>query len=443
MRYAPAVNRTYRRWLAFAAAKARRLGATVKQAVLTDVDVTEETREADLAEAGAFTRSAGRMRGGMAKVAQIRAYLDGSEGGIAPEARAVFGRLWDKMPGDEPAAIRQVIVEDLGAPPEQLFARWDDQPIAAASLGQVHAAEDAAGAHLAVKVQYPGVAEALRADVASRGLLRRVVGADLGETIGPEALERLRDQLLGELDYLAEARNLERFAVAYAGDPEIVVPRVVRDRSAARVLTMERLEGMPLPELARTGTQDERNRVARTLLRFAIGAPLAHAMLNGDPNPGNYLVLDARAGRVGFVDFGCVVELPEELAAAERQLWLAMIHRDGEALRHAAHREGLVNDAPTFDGAVWREWERTLAGPFLARGEVELTPADAGKLIDLSSQLLRARQLDLPAGSLLLWRQRLGALSVIASLRPRLDVRRVLAELLVDRHPVPLLDRYP
>ncbi|MDB4967044.1 MAG: hypothetical protein JWN44_2733 [Myxococcales bacterium] len=434
------MDRRYRRWLAFASARLTRAMATARQAVLTDVDVTTDQRVANLAEAEAFAASAAELGAAVAKIAQVRAYLDVAGVATTGEARAMLARLWDRMPPRPASVIRGVVEAELGAPIADRFAKWDDTPIAAASLGQVHAAEDADGKRFAVKVQYPGVAESLRDDLSSASLLRRVVGAQLGPGAATDTLEVMRAQLLGELDYVAEAGWLERFRLLLGADKTIAVPRVDRARSTARVLTMERLDGQTLPALADGGDLEARNRAATAIFRFAFGAPLQHGIFNADPHPGNYLVLD---GAIGFVDFGSAAELTPEMRAADHQLFLSMIHRDGEALRHAANLEGLVADAKVFEGSIWREWEQTLAAPFLRRGEVTLSPAHVGRVITLTGELLRARRIALPPGAMLLWRQRLGALAVLAGLRPKLNFRKLLAGLLDDgRNPIVLYDRW-
>jgi predicted unusual protein kinase regulating ubiquinone biosynthesis (AarF/ABC1/UbiB family) len=434
-------SRRYQRWLAFAAAQLKRATATAKQAVLSDVDVTADKRAADLAEAAAFASAAGELGAAMAKVAQVRAYLDVAGAAATPEARALLSRLWDRMPPRDPAEIRRVVENTLGSPLSKHFTEWDDRPLAAASLGQVHAATGG-GERLAVKVQYPGVAEALRDDLASPKMLERLLGGELSENAAADALDVLRAQLLSELDYAAEAKHLQRFARAYANDKSIIIPRVDLSRSGDRVLSMQRLDGMPLAEFE-SQPQAERDAVAATIFRFGVGAPLAHGCFNADPHPGNYLVLDGAAGKVGFVDFGSVAELPDEMRAADKQLWLALIHRDGEALRHAAHRQGLVAAADTFESATWREWERAFGEPFLTRKETELSPPQVTTLIARTGELLRLRRIALPPGAIVLWRQRLGMLSVLAGLRPKLRFRQLLAELLDDgRNPIPLFDRW-
>lgn len=429
------MSRRLKRFAAFARARWKRLSTTVARAVLTDTDVTTDTAAADHAEAQALADAAMAMRAGVAKIAQLRAYLDPT----APDAaRTLLSRLWDHMPADAPEAVRRVVTEDLG-PLERHFAEWDDQPLAAASLGQVHAARAHDGTRLAVKVQYPGVAEALAADLASKDVLKRLVGAGLGEAVAREALDVLEAQIRDELDYEKERESLERFRLVCASDPSIVIPRGHRALSSKRVLTMDRLDGRPLAAVM-DDAPAARTRTAEVLFRFAFGTPLRHGIANADPNPGNYLVLDE--GRVGFVDFGCVVAHSEEVQAQDRRLWLSMIHRDGETLRHAAHEQGLIARAEILDSTTWREWEEALAAPFLAR-DYALEPAHAQRLIELTSKLVRARAIELPAPVLLLWRQRLGALAVISRLRPRLPFRALLAELLDDRkHPIPLAERY-
>jgi predicted unusual protein kinase regulating ubiquinone biosynthesis (AarF/ABC1/UbiB family) len=149
--------------------------------------------------------------------------------------------------------------------------------------------------------------------------------------------------------------------------------------------------------------------------------------------------------QVGFVDFGCTFELPPEIVEADRALFLAIIHRDGEELRYAAHRCGLIRkaQAQTFDSTNYRSWEQLLSAPFLTTEPAELHPSWARELTDQTWRLLKTGRIALAPAALLLWRQRLGVLAVLAGLRPRLPLRRLLADLLDDGvNPVPLYERY-
>jgi predicted unusual protein kinase regulating ubiquinone biosynthesis (AarF/ABC1/UbiB family) len=435
------VSRASERFFGQARAQWKRLSTAVRTALSTDTDVTRDRRAADGAEAEELVRTAGRMRGGLAKVAQLRAYLELEEG-LGTEARAQLAALWDRVPPDPPQAIVAVVEQDLPKPISELFAAWDDVPIAAASLGQVHAARLSNGTELAVKVQYPGIAAALDDDLRSPTLLRELVGPGLGEGAAQEALETLRGGIARELDYVAERQSIERFGRAFFGDEDIVLPRTVPDRCGPRVLAMTRLPGLPLTAFAQRADQAARDATARTLFRFALGSPLRHGLCNGDPHPGNYLVDAAAPGRVGFVDFGFVVELGE-LQAIDRRLFLAMVHRDGEALRYAAHEEGLVPKVGVFDAATWRDFERALGGPFLSRGERVFGARDAAQLTSTFTRLVRAGAVHLAPEAVVLWRQRLGFFTVLGSLNARLDFRRLLCEVLDDgKHPTPLYERY-
>src|SRR5262249_23337978 len=321
--------------------------------------------------AGGLGRSAGELRGGVAEGAQLMAYLAGPGAATEIEARRALGALWDQAPGADREAVRRVVAEDLGAPPEEVFAAWDDEPIAAASLGQVHAATSKAGVALAVKVQYPGVAEALRSDLESPRLLRRLAGSELGGALAPESVARLRDAVLAELDYAAEAAWMTRFRRALVGERAMRIPKPIPELSSGRVLSAERIAGRSLYAFAAETSDEARAAVALTLFRFAWGTPLRHRLLNADPNPGNYLVEED--GRVAFLDFGCCAELDEELVEVDRKIWRSILRRDGESLRYHVHAEGLLGRARTLDSTTYREWEHLLAVPYLGGGRFRWT----------------------------------------------------------------------
>lgn len=467
------MKRRERRLLSFLSARAQRFLVTARRMLdpSAELDEQAERTAADIAVAERLAASAGDLGAGMAKIAQLRGYLPSTAEGttLAPEAQRVLGRLWDRAPEKELAAIKAVIEADLGKPLAELFASFAEKPLAAASLGQVHAATlrddtprpkepGAPFSELAVKVQYPGAAEALRDDLEARRVLEELVGAGLGGAVDEAALAALRSQLLAELDYRAEAANLLRMRRAFGREAAVVIPRVVPALSSARVLSMELLRGRTLPSLFAGGAAAERTRVASTILRFSLRGPLRHGLVNADPNPGNYLVLSGEAAprpatdadrepppplaTVGFIDFGCVTELSEKVRAADRSLFLALIQRDGEGLRHAAYRAGLVPSPKAFDTKIYRRWERAFAEPFLSRTPFRLETGYAKELFELHTTLVHDGKLALPADALLLWRQRLGVLSVLANLRPELPARRLLADVLEEVESDELGDGY-
>src|SRR4051812_41590662 len=267
-----------------------RLWARAKQIVTTDpTHSDEDDLVPDEEAARVLAASAGRLKGGLAKVAQLAAYDPGAtlggRGGATAQARAVLAGLWDQAPAVSGDAIAGVVEADLGRPPQALFASWDPVPLAAASLGQVHAATLDDGTAVVVKVQYPGIAEALRADLDDAVFVRKLAGAELGRSIDGAALSSLADAVRGELDYRAEARALEQFAAAWADSATLRFPRVIGPRSSARVLTMTRARGKTVVETAASASPELRRHAALAIFGFAWGSPLAHGLVNADPNP--------------------------------------------------------------------------------------------------------------------------------------------------------------
>ncbi|HUQ08356.1 MAG TPA: AarF/UbiB family protein [Kofleriaceae bacterium] len=404
-----------------------RMWARAKQIVTTDpTGSADDDRIVDEAAERELAKHAGEMKAGLAKVAQLLAYTSAG----APRELA---SLWDGVPALPGVAIAHVIEEELGAPPQQLFERWDNEPIAAASLGQVHAARGKDGVEYAVKVQYPGIAEALAGDLASDGFARRLAGGELGRELSPEAIATLRDAILGETDYLAEARSLERFGAAWADDAVVRSPKVNDALSSKRVLTMERVRGIPLAALPHDDPSITAA-VATAMVRVAWGTPLQHGFFNADPNPGNYLIERTGDGgvHVWFLDFGCTVELAPDAAEADRQLWHGILDEDAfsgaEKFRMALAKSGLLRRADTLATNAHRAWERAVATPFASAEPFRWDRVYHSELADTTRGVLAQGGMAMPPSLLLLWRARLGTSAVLSMLSPRAPFRRVLRD---------------
>ena len=418
-----------------------RLWARAKQVLTTDpIGSDEDDQVIDEEAARALAAQAGRLKGGLAKVAQLAAYDPGATlgrgRGASAGARAVLGGLWDQAPGVSAGAIASVIEQDLGKAPQALFARWDAAPIAAASLGQVHAAQLHDGTEVVVKVQYPGVADNLRADLDDAGFTRKLAGAEIGASLDDGALHALADAVRDELDYAHEATMQMKFAAAWAEDRALRVPRVVRELSSPRVLTMVRARGKPIVEIAASGSPEVRAQTAAAIYRFAWGSPLVHRLLNADPNPGNFLVELEADGHalVWCLDFGCAVELGEEVRERDREMWWGLLDEDGvgaaERFRMALARSGLLRRTDTLATVAHREWEQALAAPLATHESFHWDATYAGDFAHSTRRVLVQGGLQLPAAALLLWRQRLGVSAVIGMLDARAPFRRVLLDLI-------------
>jgi len=269
----------------------------------------------------------GTLRGVAAKVGQMASYVDG----MVPEAQrdayeAALRKLRDQAPTSTSAQIRALVELELSARISELFVDWEDEPIASASIGQVHRARLADGRVVAVKVQHPGIAQAVESDLENVGMLESVVGTIVGKGVNSRGvLNEVKTRFREELDYRLEARRQVEFAQIFAGDPQIFVPQVIAERSSARVLTSEFVTGSGLDEAA-TFSEAERRAYAEALWRFVFKGNLVGGMFNADPHPGNYVFQPQ--GRIAFLDFGCVQPIHAGRLGPARALHRAAAARD-------------------------------------------------------------------------------------------------------------------
>jgi predicted unusual protein kinase regulating ubiquinone biosynthesis (AarF/ABC1/UbiB family) len=247
-------------------------------------------------------RELGQMKGAMMKVGQLLGFI---LEGLPDEAQRALATLQADAPPMAPSAAADVVRSELGDDPERVFRRWDEQPIAAASVGQVHRAVSRDGRTVAVKVQYPGVDTAIHADLANAEVLYGLFSAFALKGLDVKALvDELRQRMGDELDYRIEADNQAEFAAAYRDHPFICVPDVVPELSTQRVLTSEWIDGLAWAEFLEASDPAERDRAGEIIFRFAQGSIHRLGVFNGDPHPGNYRFL--ADGPIGFLDFGLV-----------------------------------------------------------------------------------------------------------------------------------------
>ncbi|MBT8492928.1 MAG: hypothetical protein KJO07_07690 [Deltaproteobacteria bacterium] len=417
--------------------KRRRLWASIRAAgagVLArtrEVLTTEPGGEGDAGERAAAHQQASDARaerGGLAKLAQLRAYFLGPGAARDGQARTELAALWDRA---EPAAWADVlaVLEDQLGDPDEIFEQIDTAPLASASLGQVHAALWK-GREVVVKVQYPGVAETLAGDLEDDRFVRQLFGVDSGRGMAAGA-QALREVLARELDYREEANAQRRFIAAFSGDPSLSIPGVIDECSTERVLTTERVRGRSLMEVVRAKDDDERSRLGRALLHFHFASILGHGLLNADPNPGNVLIPEQ--GPPVFIDFGAWLELDPELLGHEQQMWRSLL-MDDQVRGVVQFRSALVDSglasAAEMGSANQAEWERLLALPVLTAGSFRWSPEYAEKLVDSTSRMLRLGGLEVGSQLSVLWRARLGVASLLGALRAEVDARAVLEPLL-------------
>lgn len=277
--------------------------------------------------AEAMLKTLGEMKGLPLKIGQMASYIDGIvPPGYEERFQATLKKLQDKAPPLSPEAAETMIRSELGGAPAEVFESFEREPFAAASIGQVHRAVTKGGDKVAVKVQYPGIDKAIENDLKSVSLLETMIAPIAKKLHTRQTLDELKTVFMSELDYGREAEMADVFRAINADDPEVVIPRVHHSLSSRRVITTEFMHGQSYSEFCETADQDSRNRAGETIWRFMFRSMLRYGMLYADPHPGNYRFLGG--GRVAFLDFGCVKQLPPDLIAGMKRYMAAAMDGD-------------------------------------------------------------------------------------------------------------------
>ena len=368
----------------------------------------------------------GTMKGVLMKLGQMASYVDD---GLSPAARRTLSRLQDSVPPMSPELAAQVITGELGQPPERAFATWDPEPIAAASIGQVHRAITRDCRAVAVKVQYPGIAETIEADLGNVALLRPMLRVIAPAQDAGALVAELRDRITEELDYRREAANQQMFARYYDGHPTIHVPGVVPELSTRRVFTSELAAGARFADLA-GWPQAERDLAAETIYRFVFRSLYQAHAFNGDPHPGNYLFHGG--GQVTFLDFGLVKHFSaSELRPLSDMVRCLCVNQDPEGFRRANEEAGiLIPDAPVSTQTVVEQmavFYDVVRQPGPRTMTTEYAASVAGRLVDVRSPL--AAYVRLPRSYVILQRINLGLYALLGELSATADWRRISEEI--------------
>lgn len=409
-----------------------RWGAHKARRVFADAERQDELdREFELSTAEDVVERLGNMKGAFMKLGQMASYLDQ---GMPEHMRKTLSVLQQDAPPMSHELVVQTLTTELGQGPAELFDEFDEEPIAAASIGQVHRAMTRQGRAVAVKVQYPGVDQAIRNDLSNAEPLLRIMRRAF-PSLDPEPLvEELTARLVEEVDYRLEARNQTLFADYYRGHPYIHVPEVLPELSTGRVLTTELATGHRFDEVVEWD-QDQRDLAAETLYRFVFGSMYRLRAFNGDPHPGNYLFRPG--GQVTFLDFGLVKHFEADNIADFMRLIKAMvIENDMAAFRTEAIRQNLL--APEAEIEVADEHIREYFSHFyefvLHDGPYTTTPEYASatvRQVFASSEAAEgiARYTNMPPNYTIVQRINLGLLAVFGELRATANWRRIAEEL--------------
>ncbi len=287
------------------------------------------------ANAQRLANSLSSLRGAAMKLGQLLSLE--ADDLLPPQVSEALASLRDAGHAMPPEQLRRVLREAWGRDWTQRFQHFDFQPIAAASIGQVHAATTADGRELALKIQYPGVADSIDSDVDNLATALRLAKVLPGELDFGPLIEQAKRQLREEADYAAEAQHLRRYAAMFNDEPGVVVPRVHEDFTTQSILAMDRLHGVPLEDLCGPEHADaQRDQTAALLLRLVLREIFEFHFVQSDPNFANYLWL--RDGRIGLIDLGAGYAAPESLCLAYAHLFRASLREDRD--RAARDRPG-------------------------------------------------------------------------------------------------------
>jgi predicted unusual protein kinase regulating ubiquinone biosynthesis (AarF/ABC1/UbiB family) len=382
------------------------------------------------------------MKGAAMKLGQAFSVID--VGLVPEEHREAFqAKLAKLQTSAEPhpfKEIRKVVEQDLGERLRDAFADFSEEPIAAASIGQVHRATLHDGRDVAVKVQYPGVREAVAADLKNLGLALKLLARISPGLDTKEIAEEVRLRITDELDYEMEAANHRAIAREYRGHPFIVVPDVITDFTRERMIVTEFVDGRRFEEVR--GLPDaERDRLGEILFRFYVNGPFRHGLLNGDPHPGNSLFLDD--GRVAFVDFGFFKRLPVEEREVQRSLLRAVYARDAQQLWDISQQQGVVSSGGAEQVGHLFEMYESMCGWFLSDEPVRVTSEDATRAILEQGAMRRGGYGDvkLPAEHIVAARAYVLVLAITGQLEATNNWFRIGREVLFDERPQTELGR--
>jgi len=388
----------------------------------------------------------GTMKGAAMKLGQVMSFLD--VGLVAEEHREEFQRELAKLRDSAPTVsfkqMRRVIEDDLEEPISEVFASFEEEPIAAASIGQVYKATLLDGREVAVKVQYPGVASAVRADLQNLDMILRLLKRMAPGLDAKAIAEEIKDRIVEELDYELEAQNQRSLARIFAGHPFIVVPDVVSSLSRERVLVSEFVSGVGFEEL-KTRSQSERDRLGEIIFRFFLGCLYRHRQFSGDPHPGNFLLLDD--GRVAFLDFGLFKRMEAEPVDLELACQRAVVEGDAATLHELLATSGFLPNPERVDPEHLLAFIRDAIWWYTTSDEVvQLTPEIATQVMiessdPRSSHFREMRHQAMRPEHLFGRRMEMLTLAVLSQLRASANWHRIAREWMYGDEPVTELGR--
>jgi predicted unusual protein kinase regulating ubiquinone biosynthesis (AarF/ABC1/UbiB family) len=423
------VTRTAKVGQALGSAGARYAGTRARNVVRSDETAAAELDKRHVEAAERMVDALGQLKGAAMKIGQLASFIDTDF--LPPEYRELYQDKLSQLRSEAPSMpwkqVRDVLEEEWDEPVEELFEDFEQEAAAAASIGQVHRATLPDGRRVAVKIQYPGIAKALRADMQNAGMIMRMAKALAPGLDARAAAAELKERVLEELDYEYEAQNQRTFARAYRGHPFVYVPDVVTRLSRSRVLVSEWVDGMGFEEV-KALPQEDRDRFGEIVFRFCFGSIYHLQHFNADAHPGNYLLLGD--GRVAFLDFGMTKQLDKEQIELEITAIEAVLDDSPDRLRTALGELGFVRNPKRVDAERLMEHVKTVGGWYMRDEELtidsELVMRAIAAVTDPRSEFFdMMRRENIPANELMGRRMESGVLAVLGQLNATRNWMRI------------------
>jgi predicted unusual protein kinase regulating ubiquinone biosynthesis (AarF/ABC1/UbiB family) len=399
---------------------ARYAGTRARNVARSPERAAVELDKRHLEAAERMVQTLGRMKGAAMKIGQLASFIDTEF--LPEEYRQLYQEQLASLRTSAPPmpwkTVKSVLEEEWEEPVEELFEDFEQEAAAAASIGQVHRAVLPDGRRVAVKVQYPGVDQAIRADLQNAGMVLRLAKALAPGLDAKAAAAELRERVLEELDYELEAQRQRAFARGYRGHPFIYVPDVVTRLSRSRVLVAEWVDGLGFEEVKEL-PQPEKDRFGEIVYRFCFGSIYHLQHFNADAHPGNYILMDG--GRVAFLDFGMTKQLDKEQIELEIAALEAIIDDDPERLRLALADLGFLAHPKKVDAERLMRHVRAVGGWYMEDREVtvdsRLVMEAIAAVSDPRSEFFDLmRRENVPANELMGRRMESGVMAVLGQL---------------------------
>ncbi len=412
---------------------ARYAGTKAANVARSEEDGRQALEQRHMETAMKMVGALGQMKGAAMKLGQFASFIDTEF--IPEEYREIYQEQLGKLRSEAPAMPWEQVVKVLeeeydGEPLSEYFAEIDHEAFAAASIGQVHKAELLDGRRVAVKIQYPGIAEAMDADLRNAGTIVRIAKAIAPGLDAKAIAEEIRERMMEELDYELEAQNQRTFSRAYREHPFIYVPEVVTRISRRRVLVTELVEGVGFDAIKEL-PHEERSRFGEIVFRGSFGSIYHLQQFNADPHPGNYILMGD--GRVAFLDFGMTKKLDREQILLEQRAFDAASRDDPEAFREALHELGFVKNPSKLDAERLLQHMHAIGGWYVEDREVEIDAKIVMKIIEVTNDprseffdLMRRESI--PADELMGRRMEIGVVAVLGQLHAKRNWHRILRE---------------